>query len=800
MSEKHHAGGRRPQASLPIDAVRAEIVASLGTTPIVLSAPTGSGKSTQVPRYCPGRTLVVEPRRVACRGLAMRVAELEGCELGSAVGYRVRDDDRSSAATRILFATPGIVLRMFSKLQAFDHIILDEFHERGLETDLLLALLAERFRPRLVVMSATLDAARLTDHLGAAHVHAEGRLYPIDIRYRGERAQRPEPRDLAERVCAAVADASMETEPAASDNDILVFLPGKAEIARVEQALRARQPKLTVLPLHGGLSLSAQARALARAGKRKVIVTTNVAETSLTVPGVGVVIDSGLVRRTRYHQGRSYLALNAISQDSATQRAGRAGRTGPGLCIRLWGQAAQLEAKAAPEIHRESLVTMVLAARMCEAVPEQLPFVDPPKEHALSDANQELLALGAVDARGAVTATGKALFGLPLDPGLGRLLIQAQHASCRDDALDLVAALSSGVPLFEGPDPDDDPLEAGQCDVTRLINGLRGVAERADGSSQRGVQEARRQAQRLRAAFGLATELPNTPFVGRRALALTAMRADPRCAHVVRRRGQRLALSNGGTELEVGRESLMGRGVPKEAALVLGTHGIYDTQVRTRLLATCVMPIEPEWMIAAGLGQDRLRGCRVEGDRLVATIETVFAKRVLAHREAIPKGELAQTGLAKLIVDGGRWKRQRDAIELALEQAHLAIRLKERMRSSHIDTDPLQPPADNLEAWLSQRLSELGFEDGEDLPLVSPEDLAPPPLPQPVQAFIDDNFPLRVDLGDAAYRVEYDLKKRRAIMHMVRGNRQKPPARNYLPRFPGLQVFVETSGGLSRVT
>ncbi|HJL16845.1 MAG TPA: helicase-related protein, partial [Sandaracinaceae bacterium LLY-WYZ-13_1] len=306
------------EPALPIDALRDEVLAAVDEAPLVLAAPTGSGKSTQVPRWLRGRVVVVEPRRVACRSLAQRVAELEGARLGGPVGYRVRDDVRASGETRVLFVTPGVALRDPSALERADAVVLDEFHERRLDVDLLFGLLAAR-RRGLVVMSATLDGERVAKHLGGRFLEGEGRLHPVDVCYLGRGAQLPTPKDLVPRVSAAVDRAGDDA------GDVLVFLPGRAEIAACADALR-RRAGLRVLELHGGLSLKDQSRVFAPTDRRKVVLATNVAETSVTIPGIGVVIDAGLVRRTRYHRGRGFLTLSPVALDSAEQRAGRAGR------------------------------------------------------------------------------------------------------------------------------------------------------------------------------------------------------------------------------------------------------------------------------------------------------------------------------------------------------------------------------------------------------------------------------------------------------------------------------------------
>ena len=344
---------------LPIESLRPAFDDAFRAGPVVVSAPTGSGKSTRVPAWLlagasPSRPVwVIEPRRVACRALASRVASEEGSRLGGRVGYRVRDDDRTSAETQLVFATPGIALRQLADVRACHAVVVDELHERRLDVDLLLALLRHERTAGLVVMSATFAGDEIAAGLGGTHLHAEGRMFPVRITHVGDRP--PDRQELVERVEAALARAANDP------GDVLVFLPGKGEIHAVYERLAPRRD-ITTLTLHGGLTLDEQARVFEPAQKRKVILCTNVAETSLTVPGVGVVIDSGLVRRTRYHQGRGFLTLMPIADDSAEQRAGRAGRTAPGVCYRLWSQATRLSPSTPPEVHRESLVPLVLGA------------------------------------------------------------------------------------------------------------------------------------------------------------------------------------------------------------------------------------------------------------------------------------------------------------------------------------------------------------------------------------------------------------------------------------------------------
>ncbi len=823
---------------LPIDSLRPAFLEALDEGPVVVSAPTGSGKSTRVPAWCPGRVLVVEPRRVACRSLAQRVAELEGVELGTEVGYHVRNERRAGADTRLLFATPGIVLRIFDQLDAWDTVVLDEFHERGLETDLLLALLARRRPARLVVMSATLAGDRVAEHLGGRHLRGEGRTFPVEVRHLApDETMLPDLRGLESRVSKAVSHVLSAGEDL--PGNVLVFLPGKGEIASCAAALRGQPAE--VLELHGGLSLSEQSRAFAAGGRRKVILATNVAETSVTLPGVGVVVDSGLVRQTRWYRDRGFLTLVPIAADSAEQRTGRAGRTAPGVSFRLWGEAAQLAPRTPPEVHRESLTPLVLSAAAVGEQVDALPFLDPPKEDALAAARDELTALGALsvrrmdDGNDLLTERGRQLFGLPLDPALGRLLIEAASLDTRrnddpdrvstvlEDVVDLVSALSVDRPLPKAPreildrhanpraaDPAEDP---GHCDAVATLVTLRAAARDGKaGSARSAMAEALGTARRLRAAFDLPagrSDLPDPERpVNRRALASVVLAADPRTAHVARRRGRHTAWAAGGPELSLAKESaahpLEERGAI-EALAVLGTHAVGAGFRKMRLLATCAMPLPLSWLVEDGVGEERLGRPQLEDGRVVARLERVWAGRVLDTRQETPEGEMARAALVELFLAGRVFPDARDEAAARLEGARLALALAvrgteprargwdETLRELFADASedgPIPDPIPDLNAWTRRRVTELGFERGDDLALLSPEDLLPPELPRAVRQVLDRDYPRRLELPDATYEMDYEPARRSVTLVKTSGTRKDPPPLSFLPKLGGFRVRV----------
>ena len=433
---------------LPILAHQREILDHLATgNRLVLTAPTGSGKTTQVPqilhRALGARIAVLQPRRLATRLVAQRVAQELGVKLGELVGYHTRHDSQLSAATRIRFLTEGLFLRLLQSdpdLNAFDIVVLDEFHERSLEADVTLGLmrrLQEQSRPdlALIIMSATLDSDQVASYLQCPTVTAHGRLHPVDIRYRPASADQA-PWDRA-------ADALYELLAADSTGDVLVFMPGAYEIRRTISAAQERLARyaepLDYRPLHGSLSAREQDAAIALGPRRKIVVATNVAETSITIEGICHVIDSGLARVHRHdpRRGIDVLLVESISQASAEQRAGRAGRTAPGTCTRLWSEQEQQARpeRNAPEIQRVDLAdaTLQLLSMGIEKL-DDFPWLDAPESQAQKRATTLLRNLGVLDPQDQITDLGRQLARLPAHPRLARFLHEAAHRHGLDRA------------------------------------------------------------------------------------------------------------------------------------------------------------------------------------------------------------------------------------------------------------------------------------------------------------------------------------------------------------------------------
>ena len=444
--------------SLPIDAALPDLATALGAWPnAVLVAPPGAGKTTRVPLalldepWVGDRKLVVlEPRRLAARAAADRMARTLREEVGETIGLRVRLGSKVSRLTRIEVVTEGVFARMILDDPALGDVaavLFDEFHERSLDADLSLALALDaqgglREDLRLLVMSATLDIARVARLLGDAPVIAsEGRAYPVETRYLG----RDPARRIEEQVAVAVARA-LRAEP----GSLLVFLPGQGEIRRVETLLRERlaDPTVDLAPLYGALDRAEQDRAVSPSppGRRKIVLATAIAETSLTIEGVRVVIDSGAARVPIYEPdiGLTRLETVRVSRAAADQRRGRAGRTEPGVCYRLWEEAATgaLEPFQRPEILSADLSTLLLdCASWGVTDPATLAFLDPPPAPAVKEARALLVELGALDADGRITDLGRALRALPLPPRLARMVVAAGERAQARDAADLAAVL-----------------------------------------------------------------------------------------------------------------------------------------------------------------------------------------------------------------------------------------------------------------------------------------------------------------------------------------------------------------------
>jgi ATP-dependent helicase HrpA len=456
---------------LPVSARREDLLAAIRDHQVVIVAgETGSGKTTQLPKLClelgrgvDGMIAHTQPRRLAARTVAERIAEELQVPLGAEVGYAVRFTDRSGPDTRLRLLTDGLLLaeiRRDRMLRRYDTIIVDEAHERSLNIDFLLGylkqLLPRRPELKLIITSATIDPQRFAGHFGDAPViEVSGRTYPVEVRYRDEA-----PDDQVEAVGDAVEELLRERH-----DDVLVFLSGEREIRDTAEALTGRLgPRVEVLPLYARQSTAAQHRVFRPHGQPRVVLATNVAETSLTVPGIRSVVDAGTARISRYDARLKVqrLPIEPISQASADQRKGRSGRTAPGVCIRLYSEEdfEQRPRFTDPEILRTSLASVILQmAAIGLGDIERFPFLDPPDRRQVRDGITLLQELGALDDAGKLTRTGRRLAQLPVDPRLGRMVLEADRLHCADEVVVIAAALSIQDPRER---PADQQAQADQ--------------------------------------------------------------------------------------------------------------------------------------------------------------------------------------------------------------------------------------------------------------------------------------------------------------------------------------------------
>jgi ATP-dependent helicase HrpB len=511
-----------PREALPIDNALPQLLLALEQSgAAILRAATGAGKTTRVPPALldsvvsgDGLVLVLEPRRVAARAAARRMAIEDGSPLGERFGYQVRFDRKAGPRTRVLVVTPGVLLRMLHEntyLDSVSCLVFDEFHERGLEADLALGmvkLIRDNVRPelKLAIMSATVDPRAVSTYLGSCPVvQSEGRQFPVALTYHPRRGETP----LHQAVARAIRDALHET-----NGDVLAFLPGLREIRQTAEELAdlASAKGLELLPLHGDLPPEQQDRALRKLERRKVVLATNVAETSVTVEGVTAVVDSGLARQLEFEPslGMNHLRLVPISRASADQRLGRAGRTQPGLCIRLWDEASQRSRpeQTEPEILRVDLCGAVLQLlTLGETDLERFPWLNAPRPEALRNALQ-LLELLQLLKGGVLTPTGRTVATYPIHPRLGRLLVEGQRLGCSGHAAlaaallserdPLVRTLEAGPPAYAGSSSNSDLLDRVEALETYERTGrLDGPLGRLHAGGCRTILEVRDQLLRI---------------------------------------------------------------------------------------------------------------------------------------------------------------------------------------------------------------------------------------------------------------------------------------------------------------
>ncbi|MBL9052430.1 MAG: ATP-dependent helicase HrpB [Tabrizicola sp.] len=638
---------------LPVTAILADLAEALNLRGLaVLQAPPGAGKTTVVPLHLlaksPGRILMLEPRRLAARGAAERMAESLGEKVGQTVGYRIRGEAKLSAATRIEVVTEGILTRMLQsdpELPGVGLVIFDEFHERSLNADLGLALCLEvrgTLRPdlRLLVMSATLDAAPVAALMGDAPViTSHGQAFPVDTRWL------PRPPDASQRFEAVVArgirDALAETE-----GGVLVFLPGEGEIRRVE-AMLSDLDGVVIQPLYGAMDFAAQRAALAPARGRKLVLATSIAETSLTLPDIRVVVDAGRARRARFdpNSGMSRLVTERVTRAEADQRRGRAGRVAEGICYRLWtrGEEGGLASFPPAEIEMADLSGLALELALWGSA--DLQFLTPPPAGPLAESRALLVGLGALNDKGHITPHGRALAALPLHPRLAHML-----AVAGPEAATLAALLAERDPLRGAP-PD-------------LALRLRAIARPGPEAHRPTVERIRDEAKRLAAAargFAEAGALasPPSPSPPHKGEGRRGMRAGDAQGPDGEKPGASLPRGGG----ETGRG-----GTPSGHSLAEMVALAYPDRIGLRRKGDA-----PRWVLSGGKGAAMAAGLPMSAARLIVATDLDGDAREAQVRQAV---EISEAELRGLYRDRIRWE---EVCEYSRREGRILSRRQERL-------------------------------------------------------------------------------------------------------------------------
>jgi|MDSZ01.1.fsa_nt_gb ATP-dependent helicase HrpB len=836
---------------LPVDAIRETFEQTLATTdkPVIVTAPTGSGKSTRLPGWLAEHTakkvMVVEPRRVACRSLATFLAKQAGEEVGQSVGYSIRFEDVRSKQTQVLFVTPGVALRMLADDDfGFGSVLIDEFHERGWEVDLIATILRAKrasgaLDAPLVFTSATLDAESLAEELDALVLEASGRTFPVTIEYAEDGVMMPTREDLDARVTRAVRDIIARDK---EEGEILVFLPGKGEISACAKRLAAlKLPGVELLEVHASLPMHKLMRVFEEPvpGRRRIFLATNVAETSVTLTGVTWVIDSGLVRMQLHRAGRTALALVPTSEASMDQRAGRAGRVREGRCIRLWSRNWAPRAITPPEIERIELDDLLLRAAICgldgKAL-EAAPWVTRPPEFALEGARKRLRKLRALDASDTLTERGARLSELPVSAHEARLLLDPPEELAGAVA-DLVAIMQRGTRLLLPPDRGrgsaDKIIEARQAlfegvkdEVYEALIALRHGDPNRHALHGSALAETRRIAASLRGILGLDVLDPTTLSRGeqlpeREALAAYLLERAPEMGFVMRDRAQRRLgqadkkkrssghpWGNGQIELSVSpyrAHNEEDRVTEKEqpiAGLILDHTWLGDKKgYGVHGFGNMLLPCSLETMA-------RFSECEVEvgelqlerkrGDVVIAArVERKLAGVTLSAKTEPLRGRELCEAAAQMTRDNrifkGSWEKVLDALHLwdlleqwepTLETEHWDLR---KLREQPAPSDPLVYLADCFEA--------LGLRTSEEMALLEEEDLIPDIAGMSgIMAFeletLREDFPRIWEHLGAQYHCVVNVAARKVTLepsnHHAR--KAKEPSRDVLPRFQGFRV------------
>ncbi|WP_045479211.1 helicase-related protein [Vibrio owensii] len=771
-------------SQLPIDSLQAEFDQLVNHHHLVVEAETGSGKSTRLPLWAAnhGRVLVIEPRRIACTSLAEFLAEQSGQPLGKQIGYAIKLHAHYDEKTKVVFVTPGVALRWFAedKLASFDIVMVDEFHERRWDIDLLTAILKQEKQHRLIVTSATLEGEKLANYLDAKRLRSEGRCFPVTVTHRSmDSRYLPNKKGCENDVVRTVKEALEDEE-----GDILVFLPGRKEITQCAQMLQSIDDVM-VVKLHASVSDEERHRALTVQKQRKVVLATNVAETSLTIPNIRVVIDSGLERRTVQRNGRTALTLTNISKASAAQRMGRAGRVAEGACIRLFGEHAPLELVTPPELHREELVEPMLAAACCGYRLSELSFLDSVPEKSLNSALQTLQGMAAIDEQGDITEHGKKVYPLPIDALFADLVTCIQTKSEREAMIDLAAALSVPAQLYQLQGGESAEALAQEepfgCDASLMIRLVRGEQLSGINLDASVLEEAQGLAKQMREVF----ELPDLEVASRYKrdeLTKAIATLHPELVFV-RRERRREALGNGLMEMMVGRNSRFPE--KSEAALVLDSHSVPGKGVKQTLnLASVMLPVSLNLLRELELGEWQQGETNYEEESPRATMHLIYAGRTICTEYQALEGEVAVQSIVEMIEDEtllpGFAPLRKQQIQ------HWKI-----YNALGLNPEPIEKTGlDGLSfaTWLVEQLETLGVESVEDIELFEADDIPFEGIPDWEYQDFAEQFPLKLILAELKLDVEYFVSRKLVHVIYTEGSRKGDPKRWELPRWAGWKV------------
>ncbi len=771
--------------SLPIESIKEQFCHSIQKENLVVEAETGSGKSTQLPLWATsyGRVLVVEPRRIACTSLAEYIALHDGGRVGEKIGYSIKLDTCFSEASEVVFVTPGVALRWLSedKLAGFDVVIVDEFHERRWDTDLLVALLKRLNKHRLVVTSATIEGEKLANYIGGKRLVANGRLFNVDVEYQAKSGHYlPDVRSI-ERKIADVVQAEYQS----TLGDVLVFLPGRKEITQCAQAL-SKLEDVDVIKLHASVSDLERNRALTQQSKQRIVLATNVAETSLTIPNISLVIDSGLERRTMQRNGRTVLSLKSISLASAKQRLGRGGRVMDGRCIRLYGKFAALEAVTPPELLREELTEAMLASACCGYRLDELSFLDPLPAKSMQLASQFLSNMRAIDSKGKVTEHGRIIYPLPIDALYADLLTRMPNKGCQEAMVDLAAGLAVPANLYQLPKNQEKLEEVAQwetfnCDGETIIKLIRSDLNESLDLDREAIREAQLLANQMRCVLNL-PQLEVSSRFDRKQWLSAIIQIHPELVFV-RREKRREALGNGRIEMVPARNSRFGES--DEAAIILDQHSLPGRGVKQTLnLATAMLPVPISMLIEMSLGDWIQGSTMVTEDAILTQLSLVYAGRTLARKQIEPEGELLLKPLIDAVINQNIFpdlagKRSK---EIDLWRLYVDLGLDEN-NASHNGLD--------FDQWFTKQLLDLGISDVEELLMFSEDDFPFEGIPYWQYDDFSKTYPFDLNLGDLQLRVDYLPYKKLIHIEYKSGLRKGDPKSWELPNWLGWRVHYK---------